>query len=300
MMSNLRAIARQLGGDVAGDHLVIPGPGHSARDRSLAVWIDGDHIRVHSHASDDWRQCRDHVRGLLGIAAETVPTPSAKVGVPKARLSPAHTDAAGISRAMTLWRESISPWNTLVIRYLASRRLTLPDTCEAIRFHPACPYRVNETTFRLPTMLALLRDAITDQPCGIHRTALKPDGSGKADIPDDRSPKRMLGRAKGAAIKIDADDAVMIGLHIAEGIESSLAARQLGYSPVWAVGSAGAIADMPVLVGIEALTIIHDTDEAGRRAAEACAGRWEAAGAEVLIASALGGGDANDALGRLA
>jgi hypothetical protein len=95
-MSNLRAIARQLGGDVAGDHLVIPGPGHSARDRSLAVWIDGDHIRVHSHASDDWRQCRDHVRGLLGIAAETVLTPSAKVGVPKARLSPAHTDAAGI------------------------------------------------------------------------------------------------------------------------------------------------------------------------------------------------------------
>jgi hypothetical protein len=149
-------------------------------------------------------------------------------------------------------------------------------------------------------MLALLRDAITDQPCGIHRTALKPDGSGKADMPDGSSPKKMLGRAKGAAIKIDPDHAVTCGLHIAEGIESALAARRFGYAPIWAVGSAGAIADMPVLVGIEALTIIHDTDEAGRRAAEACAGRWEAAGAEVLIASALGGGDANDALGRLA
>ena len=57
----------------------------------------------------------------------------------------------------------------------------------------------------------------------------------------------MLGRAKGAAIKLDPDDDVTLGLHIGEGIETCLAARQLGYRPVWALGSAGAIAAFPVL-----------------------------------------------------
>jgi hypothetical protein len=297
-MSNLRALARQLGGEVAGNHLVIPGPGHSARDRSLAVWLNRDDIRVHSYAGDDWQQCRDHVRGLLGITAQAS---SAKAGIPKARLSPSpnHTDAAVIARAMTLWRESISPWNTLVTRYLASRRLTLPDSCDAIRFHPACPYRVDDRTMRLPTMLGLMRDIITDEPCGIHRTALKPDGSVKAVMPDGSSPKKMLGRAKGAAIKIDSGEAVTFGLHIAEGIESALAARRLGYGPIWALGSAGAIASF-ALPGLDALTIVTDDDIAGRRAAETCAGRSEAAGVEALIAHAIGGGDAADALGRLA
>src|SRR6266545_375349 len=119
MMGNLRALARQLGGDVAGNHLVIPGPGHSARDRSLAVWIDGDDIRVHSHAGDDWRACRDYVRGLLGIERQTARTQTI-------RLLPAHADAAGISRAMDLWRESVPPTDTPVSVYLVGRGLVLP------------------------------------------------------------------------------------------------------------------------------------------------------------------------------
>src|SRR6266545_5477503 len=107
MMGNLRALARQLGGDVAGNHLLIPGPGHSARDRSLSVWLDGDDIRVHSHADDDWRACRDHVRGLLGIERHNVQAQTM-------RPLPAHCDAVRISRAMDLWRESVPPTDTPV------------------------------------------------------------------------------------------------------------------------------------------------------------------------------------------
>ena len=61
---NARTLARALGGDVVGHFQVVaPGPGHSPKDRSLAVFIDWqapDGFRVHSHAvpRDDWQACR--------------------------------------------------------------------------------------------------------------------------------------------------------------------------------------------------------------------------------------------------
>jgi putative DNA primase/helicase len=60
------------GGQIAGkDTVLAPGPGHSAHDRSLAVRFDPaapDGFLVFSHARDDWRECRDHVRQRLGLA----------------------------------------------------------------------------------------------------------------------------------------------------------------------------------------------------------------------------------------
>ena len=65
-MLDPRQVAHALGGEVAGrDTILAPGPGHSPRDRSLAVKIDpsAPHgFLVHSFAGDDWRECRDHVR----------------------------------------------------------------------------------------------------------------------------------------------------------------------------------------------------------------------------------------------
>ena len=68
---HLRRIADLLGGDLAGDHTILcPGPGHSRRDRSLAVRFDPrapDGFMAYSHSGDDWRVCRDHVARLLGL-----------------------------------------------------------------------------------------------------------------------------------------------------------------------------------------------------------------------------------------
>ena len=70
-MIDIRAAARALGGDVIGrDAVAVPGPGHSARDRSLTVKFDPrapDGFLVYSHCDDDWRDCRDHVRARLGL-----------------------------------------------------------------------------------------------------------------------------------------------------------------------------------------------------------------------------------------
>lgn len=68
---DIKSIARALGGDVVGrDQVVAPGPGHSRRDRSLSVRVSAtapDGFMTHSHAGDDWRVCRDHLKHALGL-----------------------------------------------------------------------------------------------------------------------------------------------------------------------------------------------------------------------------------------
>lgn len=62
--------ARSLGGDVTPNGIVCPGPGHSARDRSLSVMLDPhapEGFIVHSFSDDDPIQCREHVRAKLGL-----------------------------------------------------------------------------------------------------------------------------------------------------------------------------------------------------------------------------------------
>jgi putative DNA primase/helicase len=97
--------------------------------------------------------------------------------------------------------------------------------------------------------------------------------------------KKMLGPVAGAAIKIDPDDAVELGLGICEGLETGLAIRVAGWRPVWCLGSAGAIRTFPVLSGIEAITVFADNDAnvVGIEAARECARRWAAAGLEASI-----------------
>ena len=104
----------------------------------------------------------------------------------------------------------------------------------------------------------------------------------------------MLGPAGGAAVKLDADDAVTRGMYIGEGAETCLTALHLGLRPVWALGSKDQIAKFPVLNGVESLTILAEPD-ADAKVME-CAERWHAAGREVLINRPIAGKDLNDAL----
>src|SRR4051812_38353065 len=65
-----REIAAAMGGDVQGRAALVPGPGHSPRDRSLTVFPDPDDergFRVHSFAGDDPIVCRDYVAEKLGL-----------------------------------------------------------------------------------------------------------------------------------------------------------------------------------------------------------------------------------------
>ncbi|MCA6274973.1 MAG: virulence-associated protein E, partial [Phenylobacterium sp.] len=64
-MPDLKAIALRLGGDTyqGGRAAVVPGPGHSKRDRSLSLRLaeDGRRVLWHSFAGDPADQVRIHL-----------------------------------------------------------------------------------------------------------------------------------------------------------------------------------------------------------------------------------------------
>jgi hypothetical protein len=69
-MTDLRSIARALGGEVSGRQVLAPGPGHSPRDRSLSIRIESgapSGFVVFSHCGDDPIVCKDYVRERLGL-----------------------------------------------------------------------------------------------------------------------------------------------------------------------------------------------------------------------------------------
>lgn len=194
------------------------------------------------------------------------------------RWSRSATSESNSARAGELWRSAVPIVGTLAEVYLGSRGLNYLDPHgEVLRFHGRCPFGPGAA---YPSMIALFRSIIHDQPVAIHRTALMPDG---------RKLDRMtLGPIAGAAIKITPNEDVSDGLHIGEGVETTLAAMMLGFRPAWALGSAGAIRAFPVLAGVDCLTILVDHDnpdrngrQAGHEAAQDCAERWVGAGREI-------------------
>jgi hypothetical protein len=177
------------------------------------------------------------------------------------------------ARAMRIWSEARPLAGSPAETYLRSRGCILPPDPDVLRFHPRCPRGRD----RLPAMIARMTDPETNRPVGVHRTFIRPDGSGKADV---TPAKQMLGNA--GIVRLVEDAEVLHGLGICEGIETALAVMRAGWRPVWACLSAGGIARFPILRGIT-LTIFADADEAGRTAARACAQRWADAGREVVI-----------------
>src|SRR5262249_31560571 len=104
------------------------------------------------------------------------------------RVAPAQDDEEDGRRdyALKLWAESVPILGTTAARYLSEIRkidlAALPtDLDRALRFHSHCPFNGG----RHPSLVALMRSPTTDEPVGIHRTALTTGGR-KID-------RRMLG-----------------------------------------------------------------------------------------------------------
>ena len=122
-------------------------------------------------------------------------------------------------------------------------------------------------------VVALMTNAVTNEPTGIHRTFLNPDGS--------KRERKMLGRQ--GVIRLSSDEEVTLGLGLTEGVEDGLAVLLSGWAPVWCATSSGAIERFPTLGGVEALTVFADDDPPGMKAAHACVTRWNDAGREARI-----------------
>jgi hypothetical protein len=65
-------IAKRVNGEIRGNQVACPGPGHSPRDRSLCIKIEPGApggLIVYSHAQDDNLKCKDFVLRQLGMEA---------------------------------------------------------------------------------------------------------------------------------------------------------------------------------------------------------------------------------------
>jgi DNA primase len=160
--------------------------------------------------------------------------------------------------------------------YLKARGLELPPNPDAVlRWHPECQFGRD----KLPCMVALFRDALTDAPTAIHRTYIYAPAHGKAE-------RMALGRIAGGAIKLwqlDGSGTLAVG----EGIETVLAAVKLGVAtaPAWATTVANNLSRLPVVAGVKRLTILSDNDEsnAGQQAATKLYHSYNHAGCDAVI-----------------
>jgi DNA primase len=191
-----------------------------------------------------------------------------------------------IAYARRLWARGRDPRGTLVEVYLRSRELPLAGV---LRFAPYC--RNRETQRSLPTMLAPVVD-VNGNFIAVHRTWLRPDGSGKADL---REPKMSLAPIGGGVVRLAPPAPMLV---IAEGIENALTAIAAGYA-AWSALNAGNLAGLPLPLEVEEVVIVADNDAngTGQRAAQRAADRWSAEGRRVRVALLQQPGqDANDLL----
>jgi hypothetical protein len=149
-----------------------------------------------------------------------------------AREAQERADAAKrAAQAERLWQETQPIAGSPAEAYLQGRGIVGPLPA-SIRFHPACWH---QTAQRFPAMVVRLEGA---DGFAVHRTYLKPDGSGKADT---TPSKAMLGAVAGGAVRLTEGHGA---LAVAEGIETALSLScglLSAPSAIWAALSAGAL-----------------------------------------------------------
>jgi hypothetical protein len=262
----------------------VCGPEHkgaSSRRKVLRTWtLGGDRISLHC------ARC-----GLEGWVAPDGSYTKGPAPSPPESAADERDRARKLELADRIWREIPSIAGTAGDTYYLERRginLSAAPDYGGLRWHPRCIWGNGETR---PCVVARFTDIATGEPRGIHRRPITGEMA------------RSLGPTKGCVIRLWPDELVTTGLVIGEGVETVLAAatrithRNSLLQPAWAAGSAGNLAELAVLPGIEALTIVVDNDASttGQAAAYRCAQRWNAAGREVTrLIPRRSGTDFND------
>ena len=117
------------------------------------------------------------------------------------------------------------------------------------------------------------------QLTGVHRTYLRDDGEGKADVKPD---KAMLGPCTGGAVRFAKPQE---RLAVGEGIETCLSFSQNTGLPVWAALSTAGLRNLILPEAARAVVIAADRDAtgAGERAANEAGERWHGEGRTVEV-----------------
>ena len=254
-------LAKALGGRRYGRHWQARCPAHDDHDPSLSISVSREGVTlVHCFAGCSQDQVIDALRhrGLWAngdASHDRIITPETYKAANQQRECESAERAA---LALRIWAEGVDPHGTLAETYLTARSLHLPPELRVrvLRFHPACPWE----SVRVPCLITAFRAIAGDALTGVHRIRLdQPERWPKAQ-------RMMLGTVAGSAVKLD-----LVGdrLAVGEGVETCMAARQLGLRPVWALGTAGGIEKLPLIDGVDELTILGENDNGANRNATA-------------------------------
>lgn len=138
-------------------------------------------------------------------------------------------------------------------RYLGSRRVNLPQNADCLRYVERCPIPGGGFSH---AMIAMVSNP-DGSPANIHRTFVRADGTGKAEMDEPRA--LMPGRIPdGAAIRLASVYGERLG--IAEGIETALAATSKFNIPTWAAINSTILAKWVPPAGVREVVIFGDND----------------------------------------
>jgi Toprim domain len=226
----------------------------------------------------DFRDAADEARRFLSLPRpdpEPAPT-SARGSVP--------TGSPEAARRLFAMAQPIS--GTLVEVYLHNRGITAVPNAGALRFHPGCYYRPDDSspTETWPAMIAAVTD-LDGRITGAHRTWLDPHGFdpirlGKAPI---ETPRRAMGELLGNAVRFGTVNDVLAA---GEGIETMLSLPcVLPSLPIVAALSAGHLAALLLPLTLRRLYVARDADRAGDTAVAVLSGRAQSVGIEAIALS---------------
>lgn len=287
-MNDAREVTLALGGRWHGRYGTAPCPvcqPERRRDQNALTLADGK-AGLLAHCKRAECDFLD-ILGAAGLRSDDYRVPDLS------RIAQRHTEAKAQAErravaAKRLWSETQPIAGTLAEAYLRGRGIScaLPDT---LRFHPQCWH--GPTQSQWPAVVALVEGG---EGFAVHRTYLRPDGSGKAGLAG--GDKLMLGATAGGAVRLSEGPE---RLAVAEGIESALSllcGLLAEPATVWAALSTSGMRSLRLPGNISQLVIAGDGDQPGREASHALATKAHTLGWRVAMLEPGDGADFNDVL----
>jgi hypothetical protein len=252
---NAHSITKSLHGRWHGSYGMCRCPVHDDRSASMTIKDGDDTVLVKCFAGCDNGDIINALRSL-GMVGALEPRDAYR---PRYETKPIEIDPRKAEAVLRLWKECEPIQGTVAETYLRNRGIGL-EIPVSLRFHPELKHGPSGQYF--PALVAGFQGADRGMNA-VHRTFLRPDGSGKADVSKDQQ-KLALGCMRGGAVRLGRAVETM---GIAEGVETALSAMELFRVPVWAA-CGSRLSDIQFPAEVKRVVIFADAGAPGIEAAE--------------------------------
>jgi putative DNA primase/helicase len=280
---NLQHIVDALGGELYDGKMraSVPGPNHSAEDRSVSLLLQDGRVVVNTFGRTGWRDVLDDLRKRNLIDRDNAPINAPGVRVTGRPSATAPTDRERLEAARRVWGAGRHLGTSLAAQHCRLRGLTGPlPGPEALRYlhdAPISAYRPGRA--RRPALLAGILD-----PSGVlvavEVTYLAPNAKRAMDL---RLPRKTIGvpPATGCAVRLDPPAERML---VGEGVFQTRAASEWFGLPGWALQSTRNLRGWTPPPGVRHVLIAGDRGVEGERSAEILRKRIVGLGLESEVA----------------